>query len=88
MLFKILFLIGALKLHDVKTEPFSPTLLYCIPILLISLFSGAPFLSLFIGAIIMFCVSYMYFGLLTKFNNGIEYFAVMGVGGAVLVLFI
>jgi hypothetical protein len=30
----------------------------------------------------------MYFGLLTKFNNGIKYFAIMGVGGAVLVLFI
>ncbi len=88
MLFKILFLFGALKLHDIKVEPLSPTLLYCIPILLISLFSGASFLSLFVGAIIMLCVSYIYFGLLTKFNQGAEYFAIMGVGGAVLVLFI
>lgn len=88
MLFKILFLIAALKLHDVKSEPFTPALLYCVPILLISLFSGVGVLSLFIGAIIMFCVAYVYFGLLTKFNNGTEYFAIMGIGGAILVLFI
>lgn len=88
MLFKILFLFAALKLHDVKAEPLPATLLYCIPILLISLFSGVPFLSLLIGAIIMFCVTYVYFGLLTKFNAGSEYFAIMAIGGLVLVLFI
>lgn len=88
MLFKILFLIAALKLHDVKAEALKPTLLYCVPMLLIGLLSGIPFLSLLIGGIITFCVSYIYFGLLTKFNNGAEYFAIMGLGGAVLVLFI
>ena len=88
MLFKILFLFAALKLHDFKSEPLNPALLFCIPILLIGLISGTTFLSLFIGAVIMFCVSYVYFGLLTKFNKGIEYFAIMVVGGAVLVLFI
>jgi hypothetical protein len=36
----------------------------------------------------MLCVTYVYFGLLTKFNQGIEYFAIMGVGGAILLLFI
>mgnify|MGYP003642485452 FL=1 len=88
MLFKILFLMAALKLHDVKTEPFSPTLLYCLPIFLISLFSDIPFIALFIGTVIMLCVTYVYFGLLTKFNHGIEYFAIMGVGGAILLMFI
>jgi len=88
MLFKLLFLIAAVKLHDFKGEPLNPTLLYCIPILLNSLISGATILSLFIGAIIMFSVAYIYFGLLTKFNYGWEYFAIMGVGGAILILFI
>lgn len=88
MLFKILFLIAALKLHDIKTEPLSPTLLYCIPIFLFSLFSDIPFLALFIGSVIMLCVTYVYFGLLTKFNQGIEYFTIMGVGGGILLLFI
>ena len=88
MLFKILFLFAALKLHDSKVEPLSPTLLYCLPILLISLISGISLLSLLIGAIIMLCVAYVYFGLLTKFNHGVEYFAVMGVGGAILLLFV
>ena len=88
MLFKIIFLIAALKLHDIKTLPLMPTLLYCIPILLISLISGTPLLSLFVGGIIMLCVSYVYFGLLTKYNNGVEYFAIMGIGGAILLLFI
>lgn len=88
MLFKILFLIGALKLHDLKNKPFPPALLYCIPILLISLFSGSDILPLVIGGIIMFCVSYVYFGLLTKFNNGLEYYGIMVFGGAILVVFI
>jgi len=88
VLFKILFLFAALKLHDIKVEPLSPTLLYCLPILLISLISGIPLLSLFISAIIMLCVAYVYFGLLTKFNNGVEYYAVMGIGGAILLLFV
>ena len=88
MLFKILFLIAAIKLHDVKAEALKPTLLYCVPILLISLVTGVPFLSLLIGGIITFCVTYIYFGLLTKFNSGVEYFAIMGLGALVLVLFI
>jgi len=88
MLFKILFLIGALKLHDIKAEPLAPTLLYCTPILLISLLYGVSLFSTLISAVIMFCVSYVYFGLLTKFNNGAEYFAIMGIGGAILVSFI
>jgi len=36
----------------------------------------------------MLCVAYVYFGLLTKFNNGVEYYAVMGIGGAILLLFV
>tara|TARA_R110002012_G_scaffold11479_7_gene51792 strand:+ start:9440 stop:9607 length:168 start_codon:yes stop_codon:yes gene_type:complete len=52
-------------------------------------------LGLFISTIIIFCVSYVYFGLLTKFNYGIEYFVILAIGdwrlaigGAILILFI
>ena len=88
MLLKFIFLFAALKLHDVKMEPMAPTLLYCIPLIFIALFSDISFLSLLVGGIIMFCVSFIYFGLLTKFNKGVEYLAVMGLGGVFLVLFV
>ena len=86
LLFKILFLFAALKLHDVKTAPFQPTLLYSIPVLLINLFGGVPLLPLFFISIIMLCVSYVYFSLLTKFNFGLGYFVIMCLGGVILVL--
>ena len=88
MLFKVLFLVAALNLHNNKAAPLNPALLFCIPTLLISLFYGEGFLVLLFGGVIMFCVSYVYFGLLTKFNTGIEYFAIMVLGAAVLLLFI
>lgn len=88
MLLKLLFLFAALKVHDIKSDPFHATLVYCLPILIVSLFSGVPFLSLLVGAVIMVCVSLVYFVLLTKFNKGIDHYVIMSLGGLLLVLFI
>jgi hypothetical protein len=88
MLIKLFFLFVALKVHDLKSNPFHATMAYCIPILIVSLFSGAPFLSLLVGSVIMVCVSLVYFVLLTKFNKGVDYYVIMSLGGLLLVLFI
>jgi hypothetical protein len=63
-------------------------LLYCIPIILLSLFSGMPLFSLIVMSIIMLCVTFVYFGLLTKFNGGVEYYVITLLGGVLLVLFL
>jgi len=85
---KVFFLVAALKLHDVKLEPISPTLLYTIPLALLGLAFGSSVIAGVIGCVITLCVAYVYFALLTRFNSGVEYFMIMGVGAILLVVFI
>ena len=85
MIFKIIFLIAALKLHDIKLEPLKPSLLYTIPLVFFTLIFGAGFLATLIGGVIVFGLSYVYFMLLTKFDFGLSHFLIMGIGGVVLV---
>ncbi|MDA0147104.1 hypothetical protein [Vibrio sp. LaRot3] len=88
MLFKLLFLFAALKLHDVRGEPVKPTLLYCVPLLVLALVFGSALSAVVIQGAVMMCVAFVYFGLLTKFNHGVEYFAIMILGGALQILFV
>jgi hypothetical protein len=88
MIFKLICLIAALKLHDIKPHPYAPTLLYSVPLILFGLLLGSSIIGAIIGGIITLCVAFAYFLLLTKFNRGIEYFAIMGLGGVLLILFI
>jgi len=39
MLFKRVFLIAEIRLHDIKNKPLAPALLSCIPLLFITFFS-------------------------------------------------
>jgi len=88
LLIKVLFLVAALKLHDVKLDPISPTLLYTIPLALLGLAFGSSFLAALVGTVITLCVAFVYFALLTRFNSGVEYFGIMGAGAFLLVVFI
>lgn len=87
MIVKILFLIAALRFHDYKEHPVPPTILYCAPILLFALLNSTPIFHLFVHAVIMVSVVFMYFLLLTKFSHGIEYYLIMAIG-AVILLFV
>ena len=83
---KILLLIAALRFHDYKEHPVPPTILYCAPLLLFALLSSTPIFNLLVYAVIMISVVFMYFLLLTKFSHGIEYYLIMTIGAAFLLI--
>ncbi len=82
---KILLLMAALQLHTQTDEPVKPTLLYLIPIVILSLFSGANIFHLLFVSIILGCVLLCYFLFLSRWKDGLPYYGIM-IGGLVIIL--
>lgn len=85
MIIKALLIVAALKLHNQLDEPVAPTLVYLIPMFIISLFAGASLLGLLLTSIVLGCCLFCYFLLLSRWNSGLNYYAIMATGIAVLV---
>jgi hypothetical protein len=85
MLIKIIFLLAALKLHDVQEKPMPPTILYTLAYMVAALLSSASIFGSLIMGVIIFCVSLVYFTLLSRFSDDWRYYGVMVGGGAFLV---
>ncbi|OCH18904.1 hypothetical protein A6E05_00710 [Aliivibrio sp. 1S165] len=88
MLFKLIFLFAALTLHGVKMNPYPPALLYTIPLVLMSLLSGSSFFMSLIWGAITLCVSFVYFSLLTHVSSGPRHYAIIILGGMLLIFFV
>ena len=88
MLFKLIFLFAALTLHGIKKTPYPPTLLYSISLILMGLMSGASLLMMLISGAVTLCVSFVYFSLLTHFSSGVQHYAIIILGGGLLIVFV
>jgi hypothetical protein len=88
MIANLIFLLAALKLHDVLDKPLQPALLFTIPTFIFALLFGAAFLPLLLYSGIGFAIAYGYFFLLSRFPFGASYYTIAAVGGVVLVFVI
>ncbi|GAC16209.1 hypothetical protein [Aliiglaciecola lipolytica] len=88
MIIKLVILLAALKLHDLKNDPIPPTVLYVVAFVIAALISGANLIHVLVLGVITFCVTLVYFALLSKFPDGLKYYLIMVFGGAFLILVI
>lgn len=88
MLFKLIFLFAALTLHGIRMNPYSPALLYTVPLVLMSLLSGSSFFMSLVWGVITLCVSFVYFSLLTNVSSGPRHYAIIILGGILLIFFV
>jgi hypothetical protein len=88
LFFKVLVLVGAVKLHSIKEEPLYPAILYSIPLALISLVFGSTFIGALISGAILFALSFAYFWMLSTVPDGMPYYATFGIGALILILVI
>lgn len=86
MLIELVFLIAALKLLDATNNPTFATTLYTASVVFAALVAGGALVSVVIWSVISFCVALVYFSLLQKFESGPQYYSVLGIGGAFLLL--
>ena len=84
IIFKVILLISAIKLHTIKREPLYSAMLYSIPLTIAALVMGTPLFNLLIGSSIILALSFGYFWLLGSVPNGKPYYTVMAVGALIL----
>ena len=84
MIFKLVLLLAALKLHDVMDKPLQPAMLYTLPLFFLGLFYAGSFVHLLFFSVLTGVLSFLYFWLLSWFNEGPKYYAIMAIGGVIL----
>ena len=88
MLFKLIFIIAAIKLHDVVVKPLPPTVLFMVPVLIIEAITSENYLLSLVAVAIYSLIIYAYFWALTRFDTGMEYWATLFLGAIAIVIFI
>lgn len=85
MIVKFILLLVALKLHDVVDRPIPPALLFIIPLFVLGLIGSSAILPLVFFTVLSGALAFLYFWLLSWFPSGTKYYAIMLIGGVVLI---
>ena len=84
IIFKVILLAAAIKLHTIKREPLYSAMLYSVPLTITALIMGTPLFNLLIGSGILLALAFGYFWLLGSVPNGKPYYTVMAIGALLL----
>ncbi|GAA6186131.1 hypothetical protein Q4567_19040 [Aliiglaciecola sp. 2_MG-2023] len=81
LMVKVFLLLAALSLHDVVAKPVPPTLLFVVPLSIISFISTVAIWHTLFLSLILSLAAFVYFWLLSYFPSGGKYYAIMLLGG-------
>ena len=80
MIFKILLIVGLVKLLIETDQPFVCSGIYAIAAFVLGVVFGSPVLAVAIASAIAFALASLYFWLLSKFPDGILWWVILIVG--------